>query len=109
MLPVPPCGLRRGDNFLVGPRRTRQTSVGVALLRPQASGDGDRFRSATNAKEAETPPIVGSVRIDAKGSRGRVSTCSTAVVFAIWNSELTPSCMRAPPDAEMQTKGTRFS
>ena len=32
-----------------------------------------------------------------------------AVVFAIWNSELTPSCMRAPPDAEMQTKGTRFS
>ena len=43
------------------------------------------------------------------GSRALVSSCSTAVVLAIWNSELTPSCMRAPPDAEMQTNGTRFS
>ena len=43
------------------------------------------------------------------GSRALVSSCSTAVVLAIWNSELTPSCMRAPPDAEMQTKGMRFS
>src|SRR6266550_203580 len=61
------------------------------------------------AKLAETPPMVGSVRIDTNGSRALVSSCSTAVVFAIWNSELTPSCMRAPPLEVMHTNGMRFS
>ncbi len=37
------------------------------------------------------------------------SSCSTAVVFAIWKSELTPSCMRAPPLEVMHTNGMRFS
>ena len=66
-------------------------------------------RSATNANDAETPPIVGSVSSETNGSRALASSCSAAVVFAIWNSELTPSCIRAPPEAEMQTNGTRFS
>ena len=66
-------------------------------------------RSATNANDADTPPIVGSVRIDTNGNCALVNSCNTAVVFAIWNSELTPSCIRAPPEAEMQTKGTRLS
>ena len=69
----------------------------------------DLSRRGTFAKLADTPPIVGSVRIDTIGSRARASSCSTAVVFAIWNSELTPSCMRAPPEADPHTNGTRFS
>ncbi len=84
-------------------------SITRGPAKPISAPGSASTRSATNAKEAETPPIVGSVRIDTKGSRARVSSCSTAVVFAIWNSELTPSCMRAPPEAEMHTNGIRFS
>ena len=61
------------------------------------------------AKLADTPPIVGSVSIETNGSFAFDNSCKTAVVLAIWNSELTPSCMRAPPLDVMQTNGTRLS
>ena len=61
------------------------------------------------AKLADTPPMVGSVSIDTNGSRALESSCSTAVVLAICQSELTPSCIRAPPVEVMHVKGTRLS
>ena len=65
--------------------------------------------SPSMAKLADTPPIVGSVNSDTNGSCALVSSCNTAVVLAIWKSELTPSCIRAPPLAVMQTNAIRFS
>src|SRR5450631_657601 len=65
--------------------------------------------SPMNAKLAETPPMVGSVRIEMKGWRAAVSWCSAAVVFAICMSDRSPSCMRAPPVAVKQMKGNSSS
>src|SRR5690242_1039449 len=84
-------------------------SITRGPAKPISAPGSASTRSATNANDADTPPMVGSVRIDTKGRRALVSSWSTAVVFAIWNSELTPSCMRAPPDADTQTNGSRFS
>jgi len=56
------------------------------------------------AKLADTPPMVGSVSTEMKGSRLCDSCVSAAEVLAICISENRPSCMRAPPLAEKQTK-----
>ena len=58
------------------------------------------------AKLADTPPMVGSVRTEMKGSFSALSCVSTAQVFAICISESRPSCMRAPPLAVMHTNGS---
>src|SRR5690349_12306313 len=65
--------------------------------------------SPMKAKEAETPPMVGSVRTEMNGCRAAESWWSAAVVFAICMSERSPSCMRAPPVAVKHTKGSSSS
>ena len=59
------------------------------------------------ASEAETPPMVGSVSTEMKGSPASPRRVRMALVLAICMSEVRPSCMRAPPLAEKQTKGVR--
>jgi hypothetical protein len=49
--------------------------------------------------------MVGSVRMEMNGNLASESLVSAAAVFAICISESRPSCMRAPPEALMQTKG----
>src|SRR5690606_3512464 len=61
--------------------------------------------SPRNAKLADTPPMVGSVRTEMNGSRLADSWVTAAVVLAICISESRPSCMRAPPAAVKQTNG----
>src|SRR5256885_7637326 len=58
------------------------------------------------AKLADTPPIVGSVSTDMKGSLRSARSVRAAVVLAICTSESSPSCMRAPPEAVTQTYGS---
>ena len=61
------------------------------------------------AKLADTPPIVGSVRMVTNGRRRSARRVTAAVVLAICISDSRPSCMRAPPEAVTQMKGTRCS
>ena len=61
------------------------------------------------AKLAVTPPVVGSVRIEMKGSRSAPRRWSAAAVLAICMSERIPSCIRAPPEAERMTSGARLT
>ena len=57
------------------------------------------------AKLAVTPPVVGSVRSEMKGSRSSARRLSAAEVLAICMSERIPSCIRAPPEAETMSRG----
>ncbi len=65
--------------------------------------------SASEAKLASTPPVVGSVSTHTKGSRLSLSISRATVVFAICKRERMPSCMRAPPDAVHTTSGSESS
>jgi len=57
------------------------------------------------AKLADTPPMVGSVSTEINGRRLADSWVRAALVLAICMREKRPSCIRAPPLAEMQMKG----
>src|SRR3970282_707067 len=50
--------------------------------------------SPSDANEAETPPVVGCVRIERNGRRASASRVRIALVFAICLSEKTPPCTR---------------
>ena len=63
--------------------------------------------SASAAKLAVTPPMVGSVSSEKYGSRLAFSWASAAAVFAICIKEKIPSCIRAPPEAVTIKSGTR--
>jgi hypothetical protein len=60
------------------------------------------------AKLAVTPPVVGSVRSEMKGSRSSARRLRAAEVLAICMRERIPSCIRAPPEAETMSRGMRF-
>src|SRR3989449_6467328 len=47
--------------------------------------------------------------MEMKGTRASRNRAISTDVFAICISDNTPSCMRAPPEAETMIKGTRFS
>ena len=68
-----------------------------------------RMTSPCMAYDADTPPVVGLVRIETKGIRAERSRAISTDVLAICIRERTPSCIRAPPDAETMIKGRRFS
>ena len=53
--------------------------------------------------------MVGSVKIEINGNCLLVSKRNTAEVFAICINELTPSCIRAPPEAATQMNGQLLS
>ena len=52
-----------------------------------------------------TPPVVGSVRMLTKGIPASCSSARAAETLAICMSERIPSCILAPPVAEMMTRG----
>ena len=65
--------------------------------------------SPSAAKLAATPPVVGWTRTDTNGRPASRSSSTAATVFAICMSARTPSCMRAPPEADTETSGRRCS
>ena len=60
------------------------------------------------AKLAVTPPVVGSVRTTRYSRPASPWRRTAHVTFAICMSEVTPSCMRAPPDTVNPTTGRRL-
>ena len=57
------------------------------------------------AKLAVTPPVVGSVRTLIYGTRTWSSRIKAPEIFAICIRLIAPSCIRAPPEAEMMMMG----
>ncbi len=68
-----------------------------------------RMMSPCMAKDAVTPPVVGSVSTVMKGSAARLRRSTAQDTFAICMREVSPSCMRAPPEAQNTTTGRRSS
>src|SRR5208282_2792947 len=67
------------------------------------------LRSPNMANDAVTPPVVGSVRTEIYGTRALSKRASAAEIFASCIRLITPSIMRAPPDAETIMIGVRVS
>ena len=65
------------------------------------------FRSPSMAKDAVTPPVVGSVSKEMYGTLASSSRANAAEIFASCIKLITPSIMRAPPDAETIISGVR--
>ncbi len=77
--------------------------------KPMSAPGSAMTTSPMKAKLADTPPMVGSVRIEMKGWRAALNWCSAAVVLAICMSDSSPSCMRAPPVAVKHRNGSPSS
>ena len=77
--------------------------------KPMSAPGSARLTSPRRASEAATPPVVGSVISEMNGTPRVRSRASAAPTFAIWRSEKMPSCMRAPPEAETTTRGSRLA
>ena len=75
--------------------------------KPMSALGSVTLMSPSIANEADTPPVVGSVRTEMNASPASFSRAIAADVFAICMSERMPSCMRAPPDAEKMTRWRR--
>ena len=78
-----------------------------APANPTSASGSARITSPSEAYEASTPAVEGSVRIETNGSRSSWSRASSAEVLAICMSERMPSCMRAPPVAETMISARR--
>src|SRR5215471_4609114 len=64
------------------------------------------FRSPSIAKDAVTPPVVGSVNTDIYGTFASSMRASAAEILASCIRLIAPSIMRAPREAEMTISGT---
>ncbi len=75
--------------------------------KPSRAAGSAMMMSHRVAKDAATPPKVGSVIRDRVRMPASSSSPSMLLVLAICMSEMTPSCMRAPPEAVTIRSGTR--
>ncbi len=78
-----------------------------APAKPMSAPGSARITSPSEANEASTPPVVGSVRMLMNGTPASFRRPRAAVVLASWSREIVPSCIRAPPEALTITAGTR--
>ncbi len=76
---------------------------------PMSALGSAMFTSPSIAKLAVTPPVVGSVRIEIYGSRARSRRARAALILAICMSDSAPSIIRAPPEHDTMTTGSRFA
>ncbi len=65
------------------------------------------MRSPSDAYDASTPPVVGSVITLTNGTPASSRRASAETIFPICMSARVPSCMRAPPDADTTTRARR--
>src|SRR6185503_12611441 len=106
IISIAPCCSRNSERWNPSGSVSRTVcSMTRGPANPMSAPGSASTTSPIIAKLADTPPIVGSVSIEMKGRRSVESWVSDAHVFAICMSERTPSCMRAPPVAVMQTNG----
>ena len=90
-----------GSSAAIVPAVTR------APAKPMSASGSAMLTSPTAANEANTPPVVGSDRMDTKGTPAMPSRSRAAIVLASCMSASVPSCIRAPPDALTTMSGTR--
>src|SRR5687768_8351827 len=82
-------------------------SVTRAPEKPMSASGSARMRSPSDAYDARTPPVVGSVRMLTNGTPASARRPRAPTILAICMSASVPSCMRAPPEAETMTSGRR--
>ena len=75
--------------------------------KPISAPGSATLTSPTMASEAATPPVVGSVSTDTYGRPAARNRPSAMLTLAICIRDSTPSCIRAPPDAEKKMTGSR--
>ncbi len=78
-----------------------------APANPTSALGSAMMMSPSDAYEASTPAVEGSVRIEMYGRPSSCSRASAADVLAICMSDRMPSCMRAPPVAETTINALR--
>ena len=84
-------------------------SITFGPAKPVWLPGSETSRSPSIAKDALTPPYVGSVKSEMKSRPSSFSRPTAWLVFASCMSETQPSCIRAPPDAEITSSGSRRS
>ena len=90
-----------GSSCLMVSRMTRWPA------NPMSAPGSAKTISPCMANDAVTPPVVGSVSTVMKGRRAAPKRSTAQDTFAICMSEMRPSCMRAPPEAQNTTTGSR--
>ena len=80
------------------------SSITREPAKPITAPGSARVTSPNMAKEAVTPPVVGSVSRTTYGRPPSLTICTAITVRGICISERIPSCMRAPPEAGMAMK-----
>ena len=105
-----PCSSRNSERWKPSGSGWRIVSAMTrGPAKPMSARGSAMMTSPSMAKLAVTPPVVGSVSRDRYGSRSRARRCSAAEVLAICMSDRMPSCMRAPPEADTISSGTRLA
>src|SRR2546426_312445 len=105
-----PCSRRNSERWKPSGSGWRIVSAMTrGPAKPMSARGSATMTSPSIAKDAVTPPVVGSVSTDRYGSPASASRSSAAEVFAICMSERMPSCMRAPPEAERMMTGRSLS
>ena len=84
-------------------------SITLGPANPIRARGSATCRSASMAKLAVTPPVVGSVSTATYGRRARSRRASAALILAICISDSAPSIIRAPPEQQTITSGSRRS
>src|SRR5207253_2730931 len=94
-----------GRAAMPGTYAPHERRVGRGPVKPIAAPGSAMLMSPSNASDAAVPPNVGSVRTEKNGTPASCSRPTAAFTFASCISARTPSCMRAPPDADTSTYG----
>ena len=89
-----------GSSCLMVSRMTRWPA------KPSSALGSAMMMSPSVANDAVTPPVVGSVMTDTYSSPALSWRSMAQDVFAICMRETSPSCMRAPPEAQKTTTGS---
>ncbi len=84
-------------------------SITRGPAKPMSALGSAMMMSPSMANDAATPPVVGWSSTEMYGTRASRSRERAAEVLAICISESTPSCMRAPPEAQNTIAGRRRS
>src|SRR6202140_4721776 len=105
-----PCSRRNSERWKPGGSFWRIVcSITLGPAKPMSAPGSAILRSPSMANDAVTPPVVGSVKTEMYGTRAASKRASAAEILANCIRLITPSIMRAPPDAETITIGVRVS
>ncbi len=103
-----PCSSRNSERWKPGGSCWRIVcSITRGPAKPISASGSAIVMSPSIATEAATPPVVGCTSTAMYGTFASRRRARAADVFAICISERTPSCIRAPPEAQNMIAGRR--